>query len=359
MSRRTAPPSTDLRDLQQSVGTLLAEIEQTSEHIVEEFEAEMNPDSSGEKPTAPAPAAEPKPVPKPEATPPPPADEDLTEQVDELIADAVEAVDALEETIESVAEADEASESAVAQVADEVDELLSDVENAIPEATEPAAEVAEASPDEPISAAVEIDTAAVNETKVEPEQPSVSGGAINALDAQLESEADDLDLDLDDFEGDFETADEVESATTEENNEIGAIDEAADAPAPAPAAVGAAMIEIDSPFADEDPAPAPGIIPTPEPEPTSAPTAEAPATDDQIAPQAATKGLKSKVLAFVPVVQGVVLNPTLRSHLTRFVLTPLAKPLAKLDPKIRDTVGWVGVNTVFIAVCLWLFLILR
>jgi len=42
-----------------------------------------------------------------------------------------------------------------------------------------------------------------------------------------------------------------------------------------------------------------------------------------------------------------------------FALELLAAPLRRVSPTIRDTVGWIGLNSLFIAACLWIYLLLR
>jgi len=44
--------------------------------------------------------------------------------------------------------------------------------------------------------------------------------------------------------------------------------------------------------------------------------------------------------------------------LTRSV-DALARPFDRLSPKTRDTIGWIALNTAFLAVCVWLYVVLR
>lgn len=377
MGNHSSSSSTDLRDLQQSVGALLTEIGQASEKVVEDYEAQTNADtesSPNPEHTSAQDAAPTKPASAPPIAAAPPADEDMAEQVDELIAEAVQAVESLDETVEAAVDVDEASESAVAQAADDVEELLSEVQGVVPEMVAPTGEAPadgaagadvtvsdqEAKESQPTPEAIDAgENSPVGEV-VTPEKTKKNSGAISALDAQLEAEASDFDVevdveidDFDDLDGDFETVDEVEMISPG-----GAF--AAEAIGPkndkATAAVtGSSVIEIDSPFADE----APGSTPASEPQASVVSTSAPTSAEDQSHSSEVAGGSANRALALVFSLKGVVLNPATHQRLERLVLAPLAKPMARLDPKLRDTMGWVGVNTVFIAVCLWLFLILR
>jgi len=55
-------------------------------------------------------------------------------------------------------------------------------------------------------------------------------------------------------------------------------------------------------------------------------------------------------------------RPGLLARLVAFavgLLHALSRPLDRLTPRQRDTVGWIALNALFIAVCVWLVLLLR
>ncbi len=294
------------------------------------------------------------------------AEDDLAAPVDELIDDAVGAVEALNDSIDSDDEPTAEDEAAVATMADDVDELVEEAARAArpSDARETVAVVEFDDDDFDDDDSIEASASVESPAKSTPEvtysaQATVEEApqSIEALDARIEAEAAAFEEELDELEGDFHSADEIEALddalppSITETDEAPAIDmrdcvaeisldddDEDEVVAKTSANVKPAV--VDSPFADDDAPPAPSRPPKPKPQPAKAATKTAP-------PKTKVKKSKTAALASVwPV-----------TH--RFILKPLARPLSKLDPVVRDSVGWVGLNTLFIAVCLWIFLMLR
>lgn len=117
------------------------------------------------------------------------------------------------------------------------------------------------------------------------------------------------------------------------------------AAAPAAAAPGAAVAE--APVAAAAPEASPSPAPAPVPEPVSA-APSAPAAAAPVAPAAP-----------VPA-RAAPRGPSLAERLSRVVAgrtaglaVACAKPLAGKPKIVRDTVGWLGVNTIFLATLVW------
>lgn len=274
------------------------------------------------------------------------APDPVGEQVDALIEDAVSAVEALDEQI-SGGDAPDAAEGAVETAAHAVDALVEETTRAATGAgpVPPDAE------DEPVPAApdqAETSEAAVasddsrteaSADRAEPDEPA----SLEALDATIESEADDLAADLDDLEGEFESPEEIADAERAQ----------AEPSAPVEAKPVEAAPAVDSPFANA-PAPTPPAPAEPAAEARPAGPAPEPAASDE--PPA--RSLLARLTALPRRAAGLATPERLETLRAR-VLEPLSAPLRRLSPQTRDLIGWVGVNTLFIALCLWLFLLVR
>ncbi|MHC4975519.1 MAG: hypothetical protein ACYTF7_02800 [Planctomycetota bacterium] len=110
------------------------------------------------------------------------------------------------------------------------------------------------------------------------------------------------------------------------------------------------------------PAPSPGVVSAPAPEASSvAPVApEAPSEPEEtVAPSVPAGG------ASVVPRRSLLAHPAVARlfGVGRRVAEPagdvMSLPLRRLSPSVRDTIGWVAINTLFIAACVWLFLLLR
>ena len=321
--------------------------------------------------------------------------DDLSSQVDDLITDAIDAVESLDDSVKTGGPTP-ADEAAVAKLADEVERLVDDASDAAGEESEldsvafieidedeldeppaprgeaPTGSVQdveqvtiEAEDDAPSEASSEPTAEPVVETPVETPSPEVVAEApksIEALDATIEAEAEAFEDELDELEGEFHSADAIDALDDAPPPTVIEIDEAdaeisldlQDEPAPVeePTPAAAAAPEIDSPFA--------GDAPAPSPQPRS--TAPKPSSGDSAKPssKSESKG-KSKTKAKSKSAQesGVAVAKKSAVATHRFVLMPLARPLSRLEPVVRDSIGWVGLNTLFIALCLWIFLMLR
>jgi hypothetical protein len=144
---------------------------------------------------------------------------------------------------------------------------------------------------------------------------------IESLDSAIASEADSVEDELDDLGGEFSSIDDI---------------------------------------AESEPAPTEHASKTPVAAKSTASNAVADDGEDDAKATGSTSPLKqliARVRSLAPNLKELDENPITQRLL--LVLTPMARPLTKLDPKMRDTVGWVALNTLFIAICLWLFLILR
>lgn len=286
----------------------------------------------------------------------PSATHELDGPVEDLISDAVSAVDALEDSLGPGAAPTEEDEAAVAECADEANQLVEEAAEAMraPGASEKVAVVEFDDDFEDDETPVDAATAPKQTPKpVADDSPQT----IEALDARIEAEAAAFEEELDELEGEFHSADEIEtlddaappSARSEDDGPAIEIDDSVaeislDDEEEADAAPARERAAVDSPFADDaaPPAPRPARNTTPSPAPSSS---AKPRSASETKP-ASKRSKREAMMSIAPL-----------AH--RFVLKPLARPLAKLDPTVRDTIGWVGLNTLFIALCLWIFLMIR
>ncbi|MFG0275395.1 MAG: hypothetical protein ACF8QF_10095 [Phycisphaerales bacterium] len=219
-------------------------------------------------------------------------------------ADSLEsAVDALIDEIEGVCEAFDRSHADDAPVASE-----SNTESAGAHMVREADEALDAEVDALVAESVGVEEAAVAPA------PRASG-SIDELDAELAAAADE------ELAGEFATMDDLEGEAVAPES-LGPDPTPEPAPAPEPVA---APVE---PVKERSPAPAAQA------EPASTPLAEA---VQEAAPEAHRP----------------------RRSLIEPALRVLAAPLARLTPMQRDTIGWVALNTLFLAACVWVFVLLR
>lgn len=239
----------------------------------------------------------------------------------EADADALaSAVDALIDEIEGVCEAFDKSRADDAPAPPEADAPKPKAPARAPEAAPPADESLDAAVDalvaESVGAEAEAppDASDADEPVAAPEahaEPAPSG-SIDELDAELAAAADE------ELDGDFSTMDDLEGEAVSPES-IATAPEAQPEPEP--------VSEPDpEPVAARAPAP---VEPAHSPEP--APAEEAPAPEPK---------------------------PARRSWVAP-VLRVLAAPLSRLTPMQRDTLGWVALNTLFLAACVWVFVLLR
>ncbi|MFG0256330.1 MAG: hypothetical protein ACF8GE_00330 [Phycisphaerales bacterium JB043] len=174
----------------------------------------------------------------------------------------------------------------------------------------------------------------------EPGEPSerdlgVCEESIEALDQRLANDA------QQELEGDFETVDgEFESFDFSPETS-----DAAEPAAPAEASTEPPVVEEDAPTSETPDAPE---------EPGAHETHEE-VTDEQSDVSERPAVRLSEMLSH-PVIERA--GGALRRASTP-VADVLSMPLRRVEPRIRDTVGWVAINTLFIALCVWLFLLLR
>ncbi len=378
----------DLSDLQRDAGALLSEIERAGETIISESAAPMpasakpahkkhhthnhndHADPSAMTDAAIDAAPEDQPEIPPEIAQAPDFDESpeqvadaaaVAGAVDDLIDDALSAVEAIGvQASDEATPPGESDEAAVAELAAEVERLTAEaasliesveVESAESVESEEAHEAAEPA----VEHVIEQDVAE-SPSAHKPIEAGEGAGVMASLDAAIESEAEALEDDLDALEGDFETPDEVargadhSAETLEEDTEY--FD---DEP------INPATVVIESALgaeADDDP--------DHEESRTSAPAAAAATAassretkSSNAAPAAAQSVASDDARPAWRVALDRLTSAETRDMIVRRVLRPLAAPLLRVPPATRDTIGWIGVNTVFIAVCLWLYLTLR
>lgn len=364
MSDFDSSSSIELNDLLRSVDSLVSQLDRCGAEIANRFQSRLDDETLA---SVVAPSEEPA---------------QLADQVDELISDAIDAVDSLQDDIGEATEVADNDEQAVDDLASQVDELIADaeevavvvetedvveteglaetqeeagatVEDSAPSAADEVVDEVENQTDEaPITAAqtpvdedsvvdeVSVDEDEVNaadedsvdatfdastdviEEPVSETPPPVQNETIESLDSAIESEAGAVEDELDELDGEFASIDEIE--------------------------------ELDSPPADPaSKAPAADALPA------SKATADADVEDAA----EEVSGSGSRLHQLIARVRTLAMSVTHRdgpvAQRLLIVLTPLARPLTKLDPKMRDTVGWVALNTLFIAICLWLFVVLR
>jgi len=290
--------------------------------------AMFDADSSAPDDDAPA-----DPTPAPSA-----AGDPVGAQVDELIAEAIGAVETLDVQLDATTPNGEQA-AAVEGAADTIDELVIETTRTAAGAPADAPDAEPAAGTNPVS---QDESAGVAQDAGATDDPTET---LASVDAQIESEAQSLSTELEDFDGEFESpediADEAIGATAAQPEQPVA------PPEPAPAIV-------DSPFATAS-APAPPTGPETAGAPVSpaaTPAAEPPAAEDT------SVGADHRLAALGRYTDRFV-TPERIDVIRRRVLEPLGRPLRRLDPALRDTIGWVGVNTLFIALCLWLFLLLH
>ena len=94
--------------------------------------------------------------------------------------------------------------------------------------------------------------------------------------------------------------------------------------------------------------------------------------DDSDVPEPAAAVVAEPVAEVAPAVESVrkaVAAPAVDSkaknavgsvvHLVESAFLAMSRPVAGLSPKQRDTIGWVALNVLFIAVCVWLVVLMR
>ncbi|MFZ2873681.1 MAG: hypothetical protein WAZ94_04280 [Phycisphaerales bacterium] len=119
------------------------------------------------------------------------------------------------------------------------------------------------------------------------------------------------------------------------------------APADAtPAPTASQPVAPSSHSATSSPSPAAAAPPAPAPAAAATPAAPAPAPAAAPPPAASTPA---------PAPAGPPLSQRLSAALAR-VLTPLSAPLASKPKAVRDSLGWVAANTVFLGGCLWVYI---
>lgn len=285
--------------------------------------------------------------------------DDLDDSVEGLISDAVSAVESIQDDLDAGAAPSDEDAHAVDEIAEKVDHLVEEAAHAIRDgATRETVAVVEFEDDfdDDDDTSSPAPVSAPESSHSTPAAPVVddSPQTIEALDAKIEAEAAAFEEELDELEGDFHSAEEVE-----------ALDDAL--PPTAKADQERVTVEIDDDVAeisleDEDDEPVVEIAPS------SRPAVDSPFADAANAPArpAAPKKAEPKQTAPVAAKPSGAKQKTKRipwkaaaPALYRLVLTPLARPLGKLDPVVRDSIGWIGLNTLFIALCLWIYLILR
>lgn len=400
MSNNNAAKSTkiELQDLQQSVNALLQQIDRACDGIVKRHEATAAATAVANRPAfTPAEIDSDDEFEAADSAKAPASD--LGAQVDEMINDAVGAAGAVQESLDHDVEASDEDDAALQDIAEQAESLATEASNAarqdetesdaaatatesveaieadVAAAEESASAEAEAETDEAVAVATaeprihvedfdgsnaaddpvdEAEDAAQSEAVVA-ERDDARGAdpaAIQTLDATIEAEAAALEEELDELEGDYESADQVQAAEAP-NSRAAAKGKQSDA-------------ALDGEFADETGAAAGGARTR---EPVSA-SAEIDSPFARRGESAAKAEPKKAVRHTAPSTNGAKSGgnrsprkkaspPPLRERAVRLVLAPMSRPLAALDPSLRDTIGWVGVNTLFIALCLWLFLLLK
>ncbi|TVQ33153.1 MAG: hypothetical protein EA376_03610 [Phycisphaeraceae bacterium] len=332
----------DTLELERQVGALLQSIDTTTETI--ERRLAVDDDAPPQrKADAPAPgseaatdAATQDAGETSEATEPDtaaPADEAEVEPEAEA-SDAGDTKDGGEETVEAEAVA-EAADTAATEAAGEKtgaadDDIDAGVEQLIAEATEAATSDITADDDESDDAADESGEGWVAQDEVAEaatEQAAAPAPAnIADVDEQLAREAAGA-VDEDEIEGEFLTPDEVEDRLPEAPAEVAAADAAASASDAKPKAP-----------PKESAAPA---------DASAAAVAAAAKADPGPSPGDAKQDASRRNLLAQPV------------SLAQTALVIINKPFARLPRAMRDTIGWIAINTIFIAICVWVYLMLR
>jgi hypothetical protein len=357
-----APPSEEPAQLGEQVDELISDAIDAVESLDEEIEESPDVTDQDEQ-----------------------AVDELAAQVDELIADAEEVAG-----VEDEASAD-AIDSAVPEVEVEVEvEIEIEVEDVVEQGAD---EVVIQTDEAPVIADdASIDESPVEEAAVEDDiMKATFDAATDVIDEQVvvddspteetavdEAGADDSATDDDTVDATFDTASDVIEEEAPEpasaatplplpNETIESLDSAiaseADSVEDELDELAGDFSSIDD-IAESEPAPAPAPVEHASKTPVAAKSAASKAVEndgeDDTKSTGSTSPLKqliARVRSLAPKMKGKDENPLAQSLL--HVLTPMARPLMKLDPKMRDTVGWVALNTLFIAICLWLFLILR
>ncbi len=298
-----------------------------------------------------------------EETPAPPADEppaahpaddanplapqvetaELETQVDELIeqATATETEPTDEAPPPSGEEAIEEADGVSAAIKTPLDEV--EEEPAEPQSEDVSASAIEATvdieePPAPQEAIADADSESESQAaSAESEAPHTT---IVEIDEQLADAADEALTDTDPIEGQFlspeEAIDEAPESDLQEEDVIEVISaSSADEPE--------AIVEIASP---EEPATDPGELAQSEvgARPEKAESSEEPAQGD--ATVATTSSFPKKFAAIAETG-------------AQTLLILVNKPFAKLSPQLRSLIGWIGLVTIFNAVALWIFLLLR
>jgi hypothetical protein len=272
------------------------------------------------------------------------AETDLS-QVDDLGSVVDQLVSEIDQTIQEIehSKVDPDAESPTSNEVLASDAAIEDSGQSVQAAPKPEAEPIVSEDDTEMETQVEqmIDEAASSEE--EPESDDISDSdlgvtqeSIEALDQKLAQNAEA------EIAGDFETLDGEFETFEVPAEESPAVDVVEDSPPAASADKVEASPEPAAPAAQ-----APGNI-----EDTAVPT-----------PEIASASVGSRSL--LDRVRGLAGQPAARraTQVVRLAGRPVVDvmsiPMRKVEPRIRDTVGWIAINTAFIAVCVWLFLLLR
>lgn len=345
----------------------------------------------------PTPTTQPSP-PEASAIPPaPPSDGDLSNQIDSLLAEIDLGRSRLEEqaaNLTSPQTPEAAGPVSAPEIEKELNELLREAGASVPDtaatapiapqaagSAEPAVPTGEAgslTADQPSAAGtLQAPIAQVPDPAAEAQTPSPSSeparaahsvaspaipepsGAAPPTDADLSSQIDELLKQAASPSADAEPASITEPAAP--TPAAAPTQPTAAAPAePSPAPTASQPVDSSSHSAAPHPAPSAAAVP-PAPAPAT-PAAPAPA-QATAHPQVAAPAPASAPAAVAtpaastpaPAPPGPPLSQRLASTLAR-VLTPLSAPLASKPKAYRDSLGWVAANTVFLGVCLWIYI---